>query len=707
MNILQNRVLANIERGIGGILILAMILISIAVYRVNVAALALFFLFIAFYVQIPGLLIVKTGSIKSGHESSQLLISFFAGWILIIAEYFMSELINSDFLLYFIGPVMSVIYFIKYSKEFSFRDKLHKLGKLPLGTVIFAALTMLYVMLYTQFMFLNPEIVDFINVSKDKLYQMGLINGLAKGFPLANPWIAGRYVYYHIFSQILYSIPVRIFKQDSWFMIMSCAPYLTTYLLSLSFYSMLRYFSRFKHRAGVYSLSVFLSHMFIARSAVASYIYRVVVVNDNFAAFGVAAAIAWVIVLDIFVKKLNFNRDKLISSEKDSLIWDIILLLGIMALMTGIKAPIALIMLGAIIGTQLLAIILKRANHRMSFIAVALLGAFYLVYKTIITSGTTSGSRNGTIFVFGKMTNICFWKKPLIEFLQGIGVPSQVRLLVILFFFYMFFFTIYALPVAVGYIRELFLVVSKKKEFDFAGVTVYAALLVGFVMMMFLSYSGHSQVYFGIVSVAFAPIVAFRFFEDVELDSERKWMKSLAKALKVIFIIILCFTTLSLAVRISRQTKIAIARSNPHASYNPYNSVSAYEYEGLKWIKENTPEDSLLATEKHSNSSPKYYSYENRWVNCHFHYAVYSNRSFYIEGAGFSLADENWMIRKEMIETSNKLFDVSNDKRGDLARSLGIDYVVVSESVGKISSLENEDYKLVYSNPEMEIYQIK
>ncbi len=704
MQILNNRILAGVERVLGCILIPAMVIISVLVYKADVTDLLIFLMFVLLYVQLPGFLIVKLTNIRTGHISAQLLISFFAGWTLVVAEYFITELIKTDILLYALGPAMSLALIILFFKKKTPTTLKIKVGTLPLGTIVFVVLVMLYVLMFTQYIFLAPDATDVIYASKDKLYQMGLINGLSQGYPLENPWIDGRIVYYHLFSQLLYSIPVRLFGLDSWFIMMSCAPYVTTYLLTLSFYTMFRYFSRIKQRAGIYSLTVFLSHMFIARSITSSYTFRVLFVNDNFAAFGAAAAIAWVILIDVFIK--NMNTEPRNSYSKKTLFLNAGLMMGIMALMTGIKAPMALVMVGAAIGTQLLAMIMKRSNYRMSLLIIAVGLSFYFIYTNIVSSKFSTGTSAGSIFAFGKITNILFWKKPLIEFLTGIGIPSIARLLVILLLFAIFFFTVYTIPAAIGYIRELYLVISRKKEFDFARVNIYAAFLVGLVLLMFLSYSGHSEIYFGLISTVFAPLIAFWFFEDIELDSEKRYMKRLSSGLKVLFIFMLCLTTLSLAAGMKLQFKIAVAQANSEIRHNPYNSVTENEYKGLEWIKENTPEDALLATQKHSSVAPDNYSYEDRWVNGHFHYAAYSEREYYIEGAGFSLSDEEWTVRRDMVERSDRLFDVNNTKRGDEARSLGIDYVVRSEKVGKAPSLENKDYKLRYSNPEIEVYQV-
>ena len=78
-----------------------------------------------------------------------------------------------------------------------------------------------------------------------------------------------------------------------------------------------------------------------------------------------------------------------------------------------------------------------------------------------------------------------------------------------------------------------------------------------------------------------------------------------------------------------------------------------------------------------------------------------------MEGAGFSLDTGGNELRRSMIETNDKLYDPGNAQRGELARSLGIDYVVVSKRFNEAGDLSNEDYELCFTNEAMDIYKVK
>lgn len=690
---------ANSIRAVCTIAVIAMVLVSVAVYHAPVAWLLVFLLFILFYVQLPGFLILSAAGIKPKHMSVTVLLSFFTGWALTVAEYFITDLIGTKILLYLLGPVCSLLWLYMIIKGRGGRSPLagFRPSRIPLAFYLAFVIIMLYVFLNTQFLYVSPEYCDNIHASIDKVYQMGLTVSLSHGYPLVDPWVHGRNVSYHIFTQVLLSVPVALFGMTPDFLVMSCSPYLTASLMSLSLYSMFRQFCSRKDRAGLYTLSLILSNMFIARTATSSYLFRIIFMNDNHGGFGVAAIIACMLSLDLY-----FNSHK---EGFRARVPELLLLTALTMLLSGIKAPVGMVFAGAVIGTFLVGLILRKVSLAEAAPAAVLSGlGFFMIYRFLLSSNQAAGTGD-SVLSFGHMTGICFWKGSLIDLLQGMGIPSPVRLIIILMVFAAFFFTVYTLPFAVGYIRELFLVIAGRKDYDFARVSVYAAALIGFVLMMFLNYSGHSQIYFGTVLAAFAPLIAFWFFEDRDMMTG-KAMKALRTLCAVWFFAVIAVTSLTIAVDIKGMVPAAVNHSDPHARYGLYNSMTKAEYEATQWLKENTPEDSLIATQMYSSVDMSDYDVTQRWHNCHFLYASYSDRKFYLEGSGFSLEDSEAEKRLEMKKNTDRLFDAENPERGGLARELGIDYVMVTKKIYPTPDLTSDDYTIVFSNDDIDIYQV-
>ena len=677
--------------------IASMTVISVVVYHASVFGLLAFFCYIVFFVELPGLLIMHAARFRFSHISETLTASFCAGWALIVIEYFISATTHFWLLLYVIGPALSLAYiYLVYRKRIDNPLARFRFSGLHLSFLIAFLLMMLYVFLQTQFVYMDPDYCENIHLSIDKAYQMGLITSLTHGFPLANPWVSGRIVHYHIFTQILLAVPVKLFGLDADFMIMSCNPYITVGLISSSLYAMFRHFCKRKDRAGLYTLSFMLSYMFAARAITNSYLFAILLVNDNYGGSAIACAMICMIVFDEYLAMHGSFREKAPA---------LVVLTAIFMLLSGIKAPAALAVTGGVIGTYILGLILRKISFReLTPPVVAMTIGFVLIYKVFMGTSGTSGVGQDSIFGIANMANICFWKAPLISFMKGVGIPLPARLLVMLVVFTASFLTIYTLAFVIGYIRELVLVISGKKEYNFVRVLIYASALVGYVLMMVLSYTGHSQVYFGTITAAFAPLIVFFFFED--LPDMGKVMKVLCRISEVWFFVIMIFTTITLAVYLRTCLTAAGWAADPTTYYGKFNSLSSYEYEATQWLKENTDEDSLIATQVYMSVDPSEYDYAMRWHNCHFLYADYSDRRFFLEGSGFSLEDYEAERRFDMIKTNDNFFDPDNAERGDEARRLGVDYVMVTKKIFPTPDLTSEDYTLVFTNQDVDIYAV-
>ncbi len=677
----------------------AVVLVSLVVYRADTLGLLLFFAFIAFYVLLPGMLIVRLCRFSAGHASADLLVSFFAGWSLVVFEYFITQATGPKIMLYALGPVLSALYIclIAGGKRGPLLIRKVSLADIPAAFYLFMALLMCYVFMFTQFQYLSPEYAQNIYTSLDKTYQMSLIGSLSHGYPLVDPLVSGRIVHYHIFSQILLAVPVMLFGMTPDFLVMSCTPYLTTALMGLSMYAMFRYFCRRQDRAGVYSLSFLLANVFIGRSISASYMFRMLLINENYAGFSAACFIAAVIVLSVYFRQAG-------AGQKTA---SVALLTVLTMLLTGIKAPLGLVLAGGLIGTFLLGIILRRVSFREALMPTLFPSAgFFFVYRFLLALNGSNGVGGESIFGFGKIVGVCFWKSGVTKMLKGMGIPSSLRLVIIMGLFLVVFFTIYALPFAVGYIRELILVVKGDKEYDFAKVTVYASAFVGFVAMMLLRYSGHSQVYFGVATLIFAPLIVFWFFEDRE-DITSKAVSALLVLSKIWFFAVLILTTATLAMCFRDTLPSVMKHADPASKYSKYKSMSAEEYEAVRWIRENTPEDTLIATQMYKSMGGKDYSVENRWHHCHFLYAAYSVRNYYLEGSGYTFTDVEAEDRREMIKNTDKLYDPENEARGDDARELGVEYVMVTQKIYPTPDLSSADYENVFSNKDVDIYKVR
>lgn len=709
MGIPHNSTTHNIVKMLMAISVIAMLIIGIAVYGASPISLLIFAVYICFYVQLPGILILNAARIRLNHFSTYLVTGFMTGWCLILAEYFLCDLLNNDIILYSLGPVCSVLLIVlKLCQKRKTCIRLQAFqcdcfhfspSKLPTTFCITFVLILLYGLLNTQYIYQAPENSAYIlDIHSDMAYHMGLINSLSHDYPLVSLWVADRVVKYHIFSEILYAIPVRLFGLTADFLIMSCGPYLTTYLVSVSMYSLYREFLSKRKYVGVYCLITIAANMYITKSLFSSwYMYHVFSNVNNFG-FGISACMVTVLCGKYYIEALNSASPNSPGEPKKLLI----LLTAFVMLVTGIKGPIGIVLVGGMWGTLILGLILRKLKLKSVLPVLIVSAAFLLIYIIILGMKGQSNGSGSSFLAFATVADIAFFKKPLVLFLKSLGLPKIIRLAVVFAVFMVLLLTVFLIPYIVCFIRELVLVLSGRKPFDFVKITVFAASLVGLIGMFILNYSGHSQVYFGFVTIAFAPLISFWLFEDLS-ECDSIWVK-LLKGLTALFIV------MSSAILIGTymiSIDKAVDRVDTSDDNSTYTSISNQEYEAMVWLRENTPDDSLLATDRYYSVSPEDYSYENRWDNRFFAYGNYSNRFCYISGSGYNMGSSEWPLRQEMIEKNNKLYDVKFKGRDKLAHKLGIDYVVVSKRFTDVDNLSDSVYKLCYSNDDVDIYEIQ
>lgn len=669
-----------------------MLIICFTVYKADAAGFAVFVLFFVFYMQLPGLCILRLMKIHTAHISTAMVLGLFTGWAAIIAQYFITELIHTNILLYVLGPVLSVIWIISKIRSGSSRFSF-SFSKLSTAFVIFFGLALLYSLLNNQYIYLSPEVSDCTYINPDKGYHLGLIASLSHGWPLESPWVQGRIIHYHVFTEIMYSVPVRLFGAPADTLMFTCGPFLTSYALCTSLYSLFREFSAKARRAGLYCFMLLLSNIFIAKGLDDSLAFFFVFRNENATGFGISC------MLTLLVLFKNWHAS-FSAGEKSPA--KLILVTAFIMLLTGLKGPMGLVITGAIWGTYVIGLILRKVPAKAILPIILITIGFLIVYVFILGSKGQSNGGGTSIFAFATIVDVTFYKSALVAALKSLGLPKIIRLCILLAVFIVFTLTAFLVPFVAGYIRELVLVFSGSKDYDFTRVMIYAACLIGFVCMFLLNYSGHSQVYFGYVGVFLVPLISIWFLED--LEENKGW---LMKAVRAIFIAMLLLSSCTLAMHYAEMIGDARDCADNNFGYSRYKSISSEEYEAMVWIRDNTPDDSLLATDRYYSEPLETYSYQDRWANCFFLYAVYSNRMCYIAGSGYNLPGDDWVIRKEMIETNNRLYDPNNDERGKLARQLGVDYVVVSKDFTQIDSLENDDYKLCFSNDGVDVYEVK
>lgn len=692
--ILNDPVISNMIKAVSVLVMLAAAGIAFIYFGTDGRTLLLTAVYMLFYVFFPGLYLINALDIRGEHTSTYAVRGFFTGFAAQIMVYFLSDLIGTDILLWSAGPIMSIGFFINAYRNSDgeiLRKPASTILKAPVSFYCFVMLVFMYSMLNTQYTYISPQVADYSFLKIDFAFHAGIVNALSLGFPPLDPWIDGRTIEYHMFTEMLYSVPVRLFGLHSEEILMSCTPYIITPVFSISLYSFYKEFSGRKDRAGLYCLATHLANMFMVKGFASSWFLFHIYSNINNAGMGLSCLIVILPLIKLWDKEVIASDSRTNTKE--------MLFLGVMVmLLTGIKGPFSIVLVAALVGTVIMGAMLKSVNRgELAATGISAIG-FILVYIYIL-GAQHSNETGGRLFNLWEVTDIFFIKEETLETVPG---PKLAGYAVLLMVFMLCYLTAFFLPFIIGYIREFVLIVSKKKEFVFSRVLIYAAALVGFGAMMVLDFAGHSQVYFGFVTSLLVPMISFWFFEDISSDKG-----AFAKAIRWVFCAGMVAMTLTSMLYI--YDRVLAARDTymlRNENSNTYRNVSTKEYEGLEWLRNNTARDSLVASDRYSSAPPGEYDVTQRGDNTHFAYAVYSNRRQYIEGSGFSLDDKDYLIRKEKVDNNIKLYDPESKERGELAKELGIDYMVVSKRFSEAADYSSEDFERCFSNEEMDIYRV-
>ena len=702
--VIRDNRIQNAIRLICVIAIAAMFTVSFAVYKTPVKSLLILIVYFVFYVQIPGMLISYILGLDRGHISTRLIFGAMLGWILIVGEYFATDAIENRGLLYACGPVMSAFYIwlvMKKRKTLGNEDRHFHITKLSTAFCIFLVLTLLYCLLNTQYLYPNPEIDQIIYVNPDKAFHMGLVNSLSHDYPLQAIWYSGVYFYYHIFTEILFAVPLMLFHVRADAGIISFTPILTTYIFGVSLYGFFREMSSKPDRAGIYCLITLLSNMFIAKSISTSIAWFFILRNDNVAGYAVSASIVFIIVFKKWYEAVETKETE--KADKYKLAISCVLMI---MLATGIKGTVGALLVASMWGTIVLGILLRKTSVKFIPMALAITAGFLLVYIVVIGAKGQANSSTAPALELAAITDVLFWKVAMVDSLKAAGIPTIFRYIALMITFLISFYSVFLLPFVIGYVKEIILVLRGKRDYNLPRIMVYATCMVGMLAMLLLYFEGNSEIYFGLVSLMLTPIVSFWYVED--LDSfDRREKKGFPRALIIVMSLTLVFTSLMLGKTYAEGIRDAVKCADVNKSHNQYMSMSNGEYQAMKWLEANAEENALVASDRYYSISLKRYSYKNRWKNRFFMYEAYSNRLCYISGSGYVLHEEDNPKRLQRIENVNKLHDEGYADRGKLARDLGINYVILSKKFSGERHLENDDYELCFSNQDVDIYRIR
>ena len=650
-----------------------------------------FIIYNAFYIQIPGLFFVKRRKVVLD-KSKILLVAYFLGFGILTLEYYVFNLLHCMVLFIILNPIISVCYILKNRKRIGLKE-LKANNKWLLYTSCIIIILLFLSFIYMRIIPLQIEHAQLLNIPKDYMWHMGNVSSLSNKYPFYDYRIAEHKLYYHYFSDLLLGMCKSIFHLSSYDLIIKCTPFLISYIFGIGLYS-------FFKRNGINSFAC--CGLFFCSCTV---LYLTTNATKNFESLinyhiltnvnGVALAMSAIFALSIYINES-------ISNYNNNIMYYVYLfILGAVA--TGLKGPFAIVFIVALtISSVIQHLVYKKKDMILS--CVILLLSFVIVYVFIII-GVDNIFKPATNNRAIELSISDTFQRTIVGYVLGEKIQPLltgnnaiyqiVYLAIVLILGNLFVLGPLYIIFVTGLIDDLKRVFISKEAIDFDTIFLIVVSWLGIGGYWFVSQIGYSQLYFIFIAVPF--IINYCVFK---YSCMNKNVKIYTKKLFV-FVFLLGSVFLTLSVIEEYHQGVAV-RQEWGKLTNDIDNITIGELNGAEWIKNNTPKDSIIASDRNSLSSIKVDSTDNCTF---FYYSAFCERQIYIEGFSYSdahndLIDHRLRINRDIYYGNPESFDKA-------IKAANIDYIIVTKRTSPHSVIKTKAVELVYENEGIKIYHVQ
>ncbi|MCM1992493.1 hypothetical protein [Oceanirhabdus seepicola] len=604
-----------------------------------------------------------------------LVINYFLGISLVIFEYLISMSLFHQWRLLYIGYVIGTIGVI-----ISFRNfKLKKLFS-GLNNGLVTVFCIMWISTFFSLYIKNsmPDVIGRSGINQDLLWSIGNTEALMRSYPPIDSRMNGIPFTYHYFVNIYYAVISLTTGIDPTKLFFAYGYIVKMLFLVLCIFSFGKSYLKSNIGAGMLTFIYFFTNCFSLNRAYSN--GYGVFMNSNLrqltdGAFGFEMSIALLMVVFMFLFYALEERE-----------WKKYILPSLMVFfaLSGTKGPLALMVI-LILFTVLIIefIIKKKINKKGLTLLVSFVLIFAILFAFILKSG--SGDLN---FELGYIAKDSLIGRKVIG-LIGDGILTRIMIIPLHFYLY--------LPLAsIPFVIWFWMRGGKINQCNTNELLIGGMAVLGIICAYMFSHYGHSEIYFIMTAIPFMEIAAVEFLMNNKLN------KILKVIIMISFIVGVTTSYYSIKGRIDigmKYNEIIKSKIEFTKGYHP-NTITYKEYEGIKWIKDNTSEDSVIL-------SDRYYISDNKVDKTarYFYYSTFSNRQFYLEGYFYFYAPEEYKAQVDKKkEIADKIY-----KYGDalLAKEQGINYIIISENLyDEEKELKNQNYIKVFDNEEMKIYKV-
>ena len=621
-------------------------------------------LFSLLYVFFPGLFFVTAidKTFLNRFRLQALIIAFFAGFALLIPQYYLLNALGSLALIRFTPLVLAAVFAVfsvKNLKQFFKSVRKNRLLDYAFPFIALFAITAV-----ACYVVMKSGTVDTTSaVHIDYSYHMGNVNILTRGGSLEDTRVMGMTFKYHYFMDLYYAVLRLVFPAEIWNCIFRYPILLISPIAATSIYSFAN--SKFKRPILNFIVTVFII-FFPSLFPLVTEFTPHMLHNFNNVGFAVPMAIC-------LTHMLVNSADKKLFRYRD-----LIFIFLLTYTLTGTKGPFALVLLG----TMFIFLIYNFAFERKFSVPqaccfIVMLAGFAIVWFTLLNVAMNGqniySDRQGLARFFSFEVTL-----PMFTAFSGkASDPAYALITVPLGIVECFggaavpFFISVPLLLIRPFRRN-----RKKSDHAYVFVTISTCVSIGGAYLLAL---GHNRLYFLMFAIPYIYLVTSGFVSLVK-ESVKELKKPLLIAANAVMFVTLCLFGASMVISALNPEEIC--------GFEP---PKQGEIDGVNWIRNNTDPDALIAI---NDPNPEYKFY---------YYSGFTERRFYLESYNYAMnSGKTEADLKNQIETNNMLF--YSDESKTVARNLGIDYFVYYDTTGKKPEILEKNYELCYSNDCLRIY---
>ena len=629
---------------------------------------ALFLLYLAWYVLLPGHLLYRVVFRGNGGAAVRLLSSFYLGLALLFSQYYLLELAGALWPLRFISPAVALFEIFSVARR---RIKNKTQGTGLRHFFISAAENHLFVWLLCIAVCYSFYILNIRYSTPDTIYNSDLHWHMGNIYTLSKPGfqdirVEGMFFKYHYFSDLFFAVGRVAVGLVPFNCVMRFPVLITPLLVTASVYELTRTAAHTRLSRAFFSLCLMLFVPLFGRYNDIAYQWL-----TNLNAVGLA--------LPCGLLLLIFVRDRLLACPGKNIAWrDAALAFVFIVMLSGLKGPFGVSVLGAFAAFTVYALVKHLKPGAGWYVAASCVAVGFLVmWFTLLSSGL-----NDAYILSDRLAASVKHADILVPAINALGDNLFARL-VLLPVQFILVGGMFAVPFVVMLVRvigSLF----RKKESGLDAFTVFCTLgaFVSLGAYYYFDMLGRSQNYFLYFAV---PMMAYPAITEIV-----RWAKKLSG-------------TASLR---KKAAKIALAAvmlaAVVFAGFNPMleDEISLYsagELGAIAWIEENVPEDSLLMVNRHETF---------------YLISGFTGRQVYVEGVYYA---KNSGVTLEMLEDrialNDELFhsDTTTERRIEIVRQTGADYIVQwrnSYANPELSNRFEQGFTAAYVSDDVVIWQL-